>query len=80
MSNSGNKLVSGNVLWDLHTCVCIHPQDRGKANLNGVRNIEPTAFCVTYVQPGMALCVVQQVPQLLIVDLQQLDLNLVLTL
>ena len=39
------------------------------SHLNGVRHIEPAALCVPDVQPAVALCVVQEIPQLLIVDL-----------
>lgn len=48
--------------------------------LNCIRHIEATALSVSDVQPGMTSGVVQQVPQLFIVNFQQLHLDLVLTL
>ena len=48
--------------------------------LDCVRHIEAAALGVSDVQPGMASSIVKQVPQLFIIDLQQLYLDLVLTL
>lgn len=48
--------------------------------LDGIRHIEATALSVPDVQPSVAAAVVKQITQLLIVDLQQLHLNLILTL
>jgi hypothetical protein len=48
--------------------------------LDGIRHIEAAALSVPDVQPSVAAAVVKQITQLLIVDLQQLHLDLILTL